>query len=62
MNKQSAAVSNVKPFVLRMPVELHRMLRTFAASRGRSMNEVLVEVLEEWWRRNPDRRAFERLP
>ena len=52
----------LKPFVLRMPVDLHRMLRTYAASHGTSMNETIIQILETWWHEHPDRRAFERLP
>ncbi len=53
---------DAKPFVLRLPPDLHRMLRTYAASHGTSMNQVVLDVLEEWWSDHPERRAFERLP
>ncbi|MEL6546307.1 MAG: toxin-antitoxin system HicB family antitoxin [Myxococcota bacterium] len=55
-------IEDQKPFVLRLPPDLHRMLRTYAANQGTSMNQIVVEVLQQWWAKNPERRAFERLP
>ena len=39
-----------KPYQLRMPEELHADLRHFSVDCGRSMNEIVVEVLEVWWK------------
>ena len=39
-----------QPFVLRLPVDLHADLTKWAADRSRSLNGVVVEVIEQWWR------------
>lgn len=36
-------------YPLRMPVDLHKELRHYALDEGRSMNDVLVEVIKVWW-------------
>lgn len=36
-------------FSLRLPVDLHRSLRHYALDEGRSLNDVLVDVIGGWW-------------
>jgi predicted HicB family RNase H-like nuclease len=37
-------------FSLRLPPDLHNRLRHHALDERRSLNDILVEVIEEWWR------------
>ncbi|MDB4930712.1 MAG: hypothetical protein JWM10_3196 [Myxococcaceae bacterium] len=39
----------MQPFLLRLPMELHRQLRHHALDAGSSLQDVLVEVIEGWW-------------
>lgn len=47
--------------LLRLPPDLHRLLRHVALDDGVSLNALIVEVLEAWWSEHPDRGAYERL-
>lgn len=41
-------------FSLRLPSGIHRDLRAYALDQNRSLNDILVEVIEAWWaRRRP---------
>lgn len=44
-----------KPFLLRLPEELHLELRHHALDEGRSLQDVLVEVIQEWWEKQRSR-------
>ncbi len=49
-----------KQFPLRLPPDLHRQLRIHALDTGKSLNDILLEVIAEWWadrRSRPGRRA-----
>jgi hypothetical protein len=50
-----------QPFVLKMPRRLHRELRLFVIGREESLNDLLVRVVEDWWRARPERSIFSRL-
>lgn len=47
-------------FSLRLPAELHRTLKVFAAAQGKSLNDTLVELLQEAWSRVPQREIYAR--
>jgi predicted HicB family RNase H-like nuclease len=36
-------------FSLRLPAGMHRELRVFALMEGRSLNDILVGVIGDWW-------------
>ena len=48
-------------FSLRLPQELHRELRLYAASQDKSLNDLLIQVLKEWWSGVPERRTIRNL-
>lgn len=48
-------------FSLRLERRLWAELGVLAKLRGRSMNEMLGGVLEEWWRTQPERASVARL-
>lgn len=48
-------------FSLRLPTDLHRALKTYAFVKGRSFNDVLVEVIRAWWSEQPERAHVEAL-
>ena len=48
-------------FSLRLPTDLHRALKTYAFVSGKSFNDVLVEVLKDWWARQPEHDHIEAL-
>ena len=51
-----------QPFSLRLPADLHLKLKHYAVDHpGRSLNDVLVEVISDWWNKVPERRTYERL-
>jgi hypothetical protein len=37
-------------FHLRLPAELHAAIERYARQQGRSVNLVLLEAVEDWWR------------
>jgi predicted HicB family RNase H-like nuclease len=39
-----------RQFPLRLPAKLHRELRHYALDAGKSLNDILVEVISTWWR------------
>lgn len=47
-------------FSLRLPVDLHRELRHHAVDDGRPLNEILVEVIAQWWESEKTRRRSKR--
>jgi hypothetical protein len=48
-------------YTLRLPVDLHRQLRHFAVDKGVSMNDILVQVIEGWWKDRPERASYTKL-
>ncbi len=48
-------------FSLRLPTDLHRALKTYAFVKGRSFNDVLVDVVRAWWNEQPEREHVEAL-
>jgi predicted HicB family RNase H-like nuclease len=53
--------AETQPFTLRFSKELHRQLRLYAVHNGKSLNDVLVEAVEQWWAQQPERAKFVRL-
>jgi NRPS condensation-like uncharacterized protein len=50
-----------KLFSLRLPTELHRALKTYATVQGKSVNDILTDVIASWWREQPERARIESL-
>jgi hypothetical protein len=48
-------------FSLRLDSNLHQQLLVYAAAQRRSLNDVLVEVIENWWHLQPERAMIVRL-
>lgn len=48
-------------FSLRLPKQLWAELAVLARLRGKSMNELLGEVLQAWWITQPERPSVARL-
>jgi hypothetical protein len=48
-------------FSLRLPTDLHRALKTYAFVKGRSFNDVLVDVIRAWWNEQAEREHIEAL-
>ena len=42
-------------YSLRLPKDLHEQLQVHAREDGRSMNAILLKVIEEWWARERER-------
>jgi predicted HicB family RNase H-like nuclease len=40
-------------YSLRLPQELHRQLQAYAKKDGRSMNVILLKVIQDWWESLP---------
>jgi hypothetical protein len=47
-------------YSLRIPKELHRQLQTHAQKDGRSMNVILLQVIEDWWMSLPEGKKYRR--
>lgn len=45
-------------FVLRLPESLHYALRHVSIDRKTSLNALIVEVLEGWWAKQPERGRY----
>lgn len=45
-------------FVLRLPESLHHALRHVSIDRKTSLNALIVEVLETWWAKQPERSKY----
>jgi predicted HicB family RNase H-like nuclease len=43
-------VENAKAFLLRLPANLHDGLLKIAKTQSRSLNDILLEVIEEWYK------------
>lgn len=46
-------------FTLRLPTELHRELRLLATVQGESLNDLLVRMIREWWKKHPERKSIQ---
>lgn len=44
--------------MLRLPKSLHTALRHVSIDRGTSLNTLITEVLEEWWKKQPERSKY----
>ena len=55
-----AKLGNHRLFPFRLPADLHKELRHFAIDQERSLNEILVEVVRDWWRTGPDKGTVKR--
>jgi predicted HicB family RNase H-like nuclease len=60
MAAKKAAVEkeSEQKFVLRLPESLHYALRHVSIDRKTSLNALIVEVLEEWWSKQPERNKY----
>jgi predicted HicB family RNase H-like nuclease len=47
---------------VRLPESLHKALRHLAVDNDKSLNDVVVWALEEWWSSRPERAAYSKLP
>lgn len=47
-------------FSLRLPVELHQELRHYAVDARRSLNDILVDAITQWWAAQPERENVRR--
>ncbi len=56
--KRTAEKEPEQKFVLRLPESLHQQLRHVAIDRKTSLNALIVEVVEEWWAKQPERGAY----
>lgn len=54
-------LGETQAITLRLPVELHRAMRHYTIEARKSMNELITEVLQDWWSSQPGRVAYERL-
>jgi predicted HicB family RNase H-like nuclease len=55
---ESAPPPEMQRFIMRMPKELHRQLRFLSVDRGVSLNSMIVETLERWWKAQPEHGKF----
>jgi predicted HicB family RNase H-like nuclease len=53
------SAADYQSFTVRLPAELHHALRVVAADENKSLNELLTQVLQDWWQSKPDRKRFE---
>jgi predicted HicB family RNase H-like nuclease len=44
--------------LVRVPKELHRALKHAAVDRETSLNELVLNALDEWWQVQPERRRY----
>jgi predicted HicB family RNase H-like nuclease len=50
-----------QPYLVRLPTELHRQIKLYAVSKGLSLNDVLVDIIRDWWAEQPERAGIARL-
>jgi predicted HicB family RNase H-like nuclease len=53
--KKEPAKEAEQKFVLRLPEGLHRALRHVSIDRRTSLNAMIIEALEAWWSKQPER-------
>lgn len=56
--KDQAAADEKQGLMLRMPKSLHTALRHVSIDRKTSLNALIVDVLEAWWARQPERTKY----
>ena len=56
-----AKLTDHQAFTLRLPKGLYRELKVAAASRDVSLNDLLIEVIDGWWSKQPKRKNVARL-
>jgi hypothetical protein len=56
-----SALGPARSLMLRLPEKLHRPIKILAAARGLSLNDLLVQLIEESFGHVPDRAVYERL-
>jgi hypothetical protein len=55
-------LGDVQPFPLRLPVDLHKQLKHYVVDHeGRSLNDIIVEAVQQWWSQVPERDRYARL-
>ena len=47
-----------KGFLVRFPPELHRLLRLISVERDESLNDLVVQVMQEWVEEQPEAERF----
>lgn len=47
-------------FVLRLPESLHHALRHVSIDRKTSLNALIIEALDSWWAKQPERPKYAR--
>ena len=45
--------------MLRLPVSQHRLLRHLAIDRSQSLNDLMIEVVGEWLKKQPETKRYE---
>lgn len=45
-------------FVLRLPGSLHHALRHVSIDRKTSLNSLIIEAVEGWWAKQPERSKY----
>jgi hypothetical protein len=50
MGRKRKDDTGIQLFSLRLPANLHRDLRHHAVDVARPLNEILIEVIEAWWK------------
>ncbi len=51
-----------KPFLLRLPPELHLALKRYALEEDRTLGSILLEWIQDGWKRVPGHEQYERAP
>jgi predicted HicB family RNase H-like nuclease len=50
-----------QPYLVRLPPELHRQIKLYSVSKGLSLNDLLIDIIRDWWSRQPERAGIARL-
>jgi hypothetical protein len=51
-----------QPFSIRLPADLHQQLKHYVVDHpGRSLNDLIVEAVSDWWADVPERGKYARL-
>jgi hypothetical protein len=48
-------------FLMRLPEDLYRQLKIYAAAQGLSLNDLVLKLIGDAWSRTPQRETFVRL-
>jgi predicted HicB family RNase H-like nuclease len=56
--KKNETADAKQGLMLRLPKSLHTALRHVSIDRGQSLNTLIVEVLEAWWAKQPERKKY----